>query len=243
MLLNIASLGDCCVDIYKSGNYLGGTAFNVALNAQKLGAKSSLFSAIGSDVFGEKYLVSAAKTGIDLNHLQTHQGITSSINIDVGSNSQPTFSNWNLGVLESYALNHQDTAALKQQDIVRIVLFKPMKRVFDQFSTLNLSETLTVADFADDSKYCESVSVINQYLHRFDIIIKSLAPSDIKSINYLQQLAHANPAKIFLILLGSHGSKVFRGKQEFYQPIVPTKVVDINGAGDSFVATFLISFH
>ncbi|MEK7513666.1 MAG: fructoselysine kinase, partial [Patescibacteria group bacterium] len=50
-MIKLASIGDCCVDIYPQLNqsFLGGSAFNVALTAQKLKTKASLISAVGTD--------------------------------------------------------------------------------------------------------------------------------------------------------------------------------------------------
>lgn len=64
--MSLTSIGACCIDIYPDQNkvFLGGTAFNVAYHAQKAGARSSITSVVGNDIYGQWFIKVAEENDI-----------------------------------------------------------------------------------------------------------------------------------------------------------------------------------
>lgn len=64
-------------DIKELTTSIGGSPTNIAVGAQRLGLKTSLFSAIGPDPIGGFITNTLKKEGVDTSHLQTIDGTTS----------------------------------------------------------------------------------------------------------------------------------------------------------------------
>ncbi|MDO8657145.1 MAG: PfkB family carbohydrate kinase [Candidatus Levybacteria bacterium] len=242
--IKIASIGDLIVDIYPQLNKIfpGGTAFNAAYNAAKAGAETSILSAIGTDNNSNLFREVFKTCQINTERLITKKGNTSSIKIKLDNKGCPLFYGWNLGVLDKYKLCESDKNFLKKQDIVRAVLFKQISSIFKDFCSMKFSHTLKAADFADISEYAEGIEVIKKYIKNLDIIIKSLDRSDKDSLKFLKQIAQENKKKIVIALLGGKGSVVFSGDNVYSRKAIKTAVKDTNGAGDSYIANFLVTY-
>lgn len=242
--ISFASLGDLCIDNYLTYNksFPGGTAFNTAVNAVEARAHVSIFSAIGTDSASQIFQKALAFYNIDSSHVKIFRGESSSIKVKSDNQGQRFFSDWKLGVLKKYSLQPKDKKKLAEYDIAKITLFKPLQKMFDEFCQTNLPLTLKAADFAGSSQTSENIFVIPQYIRQFDICIKSISEQDSNSLSFLQQLSIEHKKKILLALLGEKGSIAFFNGKSYQQQAIKTKVKDTNGAGDAYIAHFLISY-
>lgn len=241
-MLKLTSIGDCCVDIYPQLNkfFLGGTSYNLCLSAQKLGAKTSLISVIGTDEWGKKYLDSCRQYKINTDYLLIKKGKTSSVQIDLDQQNRPIFHDWQLGVLKTFTLTQKQLNFISTQDAVRCICLKPLIKVFKQFCHLK-TKAFKVADFSGGTKYSPSLTIINQSVPYLDLIVTSQSYQNKKILTHLQNLAQKQN-KMVLVLLGSRGSRVFTKAKTFFQPAIKTQVVDTTGAGDAYLATFVINY-
>ncbi|MDO8209636.1 PfkB family carbohydrate kinase [Conexibacter sp. CPCC 206217] len=60
----MASVGDCCIDDYGDGRYIGGNAANVAVGWALAGERSAYFGAAGDDAAGEAIRTGLAAAGV-----------------------------------------------------------------------------------------------------------------------------------------------------------------------------------
>lgn len=243
-MVNIVSIGECCVDIYsKTGKkFLGGTAFNVAVQANRAGANASILSAIGTDSNADLFHKAFKTSEIDISHLKVLEGQTSHIDVNLDSDYKPAFSNWELGVLKKYKLNSADTEFINKHDVAHVVLFKPTFHLFEQFCAMKFLNVLKSGDFAGSSAYSEGIRIIEKYIESIDIVIKSLDKEDLNSLEFLKRLSSKYKDKIILSLLGENGSVVFLNGITYKQSTIKSKVIDTNGAGDAYVACFLVNY-
>ena len=241
--ISLTAIGDTCLDIYpqKGQTFLGGAAFNLSLHAQKAGAQASLISAVGTDSWGQKYLSRLKANHINSSQLTIIKGKTSHLNITLNKNNQPTFSAWKLGVLKNFKLSPQHKKFLLTQDAAIAVLFKPISLLFNSFVNLKLPTTLKVGDFSGSSDYDQPASIINSFSKNLDLIVKTLDQKDRKSLAFLKNLAKTQN-KLVLVLLGDKGSQVFTKNHQFHQPIIKTTTKDTTGAGDAYLATFVVEY-
>lgn len=242
--ISFASLGDLCIDTYEKYNrsFPGGTAFNTALSAVKAGAFSSIFSAIGTDSSAQIFQNAFTVNGIDSSQVKILRGESSCIRVHSYDKGQRVFSDWKLGVLKEYFLQSTDRKLLSTYDIAKMTLFKPLQKLFDGFCQMRLPRTVKVADFAGSSTYSEGIFVIQQYIHALDVVVKSIDEQNTNSLSFLRQLSVNNSGKIILVLLGNKGSMTFLNGKLHEQPAIKTAVKDTNGAGDAYIAHFLISY-
>mgnify|MGYP001611050860 CR=1 FL=1 len=241
-MLKLAAIGDCCVDTYPQLNkfFLGGTSYNLCLAAQKLGAETSLISIIGTDEWGKKYLDSCHRYKINTDYLSIKNGKTSTVQIDLDQQNRPIFHDWQLGVLKPFTLTQKQLNFISTQDVVRCICLKPLIKVFKQFCHLK-TKAFKVADFSGGTKYSPSLTIINQSVPYLDLIVTSQSYQNKKILAHLQNLARKFD-KLVLVLLGSRGSRVFTKDKTYLQPAVTTKATDTTGAGDAYLATFIIKY-
>jgi fructoselysine 6-kinase len=241
--LSLTAIGDCCVDIYPNDNkvFLGGSAFNVAYHAHKAGAKASLVSMVGDDSYGHLYFKVAQENEINTDHLASKGGKTSSVLIPLDEEGKPIFSGWDLGVLEHFRLTKQHEQFLHTQDAASIILLTPLKELFTSFCQMYLPTTFKVCDFAGGSEYSEAIDVIEQYVHNLDLILRSADYGNQDELSFLKHLAQ-NSNTLILATLGAHGSIIFSRDQEYVEPVVQTDVTDTTGAGDTYLATFVVRY-
>jgi len=244
MKIKIASIGDCCIDVYpkEKKKFPGGTAYNVAFNAQKAGANVSIVSAIGDDLSAQIFHQALKKNNINTKYLSVIHGATSSVEITINKKGKPSYSNWDLGVLKKFKLNNFHQKFFSNQHIVHAVLFRPIEHIFNRFYQMRLPNTFKVGDFAGASEYSHGTSIINNYVNNLDLIVKSIDKSDNKSLGYFKNLAK-NYKKMILVLMGNKGSIIFDKDKFYFQKSINIKVKDTTGAGDAYIAYFLVNYY
>lgn len=221
-MLKFTSIGDCCVDVYPQFNqsFLGGSAFNVYLAAQKLKIKASLISAVGTDDWGKKYL--------SIFPVSSLPGKTSHVNITLDKNNSPNFSAWQLGVLKKFTLTPAHEKFLSSQNAAHCTAIKPLKSILDKFCQMKLPGVFKSADFDGNTPYTFNNAALTKYAPAFGLIAAN-RPVNIKH-------------KMVLITLGKQGSRIITPKKTYFQAALKTKATDTTGAGDTYLATFIINY-
>src|SRR5215207_5352663 len=177
--IRLASIGDFCVDYYVDGTnrYLGGTAFNAAVQAQRAGAQSSVLSAIGTDEFGDRFLAALNTLRINTERLRRSEGKTSRVFVRLDETKTPDFYDWDFAVLAGFALTQEDSAFLSTHDAARNILLLGLESQFEQFCSFDLPNTLKVADFAGGSQYSLPINAMSRFASQVNILIRSVENS------------------------------------------------------------------
>jgi sugar/nucleoside kinase (ribokinase family) len=242
--ITFASIGDLCIDQYTQlhTSFTGGSAFNTAIHAAKAGADVSLFTRLGTDANTKIFEEAFEKYSIDTSSIKKIKGQTSSINVTIDDTGQRSFSEWELGVLKNYRLSSSDETKLKNYDIAKITYYKSLQSLFEKFCQINFSKTIRVADFAGNSNDNENILTIEKYIEQCDIVIKSIESKDHQSFHFLNQLSLSHKNKIILVLMGEEGSMVFSDGKMHTQQTKKVHARDTNGAGDAYIAHFIVSY-
>jgi len=220
-MLKIASIGDVCVDVYPEQNkfFLGGTAFNRAVWLAQNGAAVSLVSAVGTDEWGQKYLESCKKLNINTDFLSVLPGKTSQVKITLDQNQSPQFSAWETGVLS----NFRPAIWPQNQNALITTGLKPIKPLL----TVPLAP-FSAADFDGNTPYSFNNAAIGKLAKPFNLIITS------------RPLAISHP--MILTTLGAYGSRLTMPGKTHYAPIKKTEIGDTTGAGDAYIAAFILNY-
>lgn len=224
--ISFTSIGDCCVDVYPQFNqaFLGGSAFNICLVAQKLKVSASLISAVGTDDWGKKYLTTLANPQF----ISVLPGKTSHVEINLDKHNSPEFSKWQLGVLKKFKLVAAHENFLACQTAAHCTAIKPLTIILQQFYRMRLPGVFKSADFDGNTPYTFNNAALKKYASAFDLIVVG-RPVAIKH-------------KMILITMGKRGSQIITPRKTYFQPAIKTRATDTTGAGDAYLATFIIKY-
>ena len=234
--MRIACMGDNCIDYYdETGTACpGGNPVNVAVYARRMGAESAYLGAVGTDRFGDLLIRRLGETGVDVSHVQRLEGSTALCHVRLQDGDR-ILGDYDEGVMQQFALRDADLSYLRGFDLVVTglwghtehylehvraagtpIAFDGAERPFDPAGLIALPHT-TIAFFSDDTAD--------------DATIKEK----------LRDVAALGP-EIAVATRGARGSVAYDGSSFFDCPPAPCTVVDTMGAGDSYIAGFLMTW-
>jgi fructoselysine 6-kinase len=223
-MIKIALIGDCCVDVYPQEKkfYLGGMAFNKAKWLARNGTEVTLVSAIGTDDWGKTYLKACQDLKINTDCLKILPGKTSHVEITLDKNQSPVFSAWQLGILKKF----KPKFLPDHQDAIIVTALKPIKALIPTTQGL-----FRVIDFDGTTPYTFPNSQIKNYIHHYDLIVKS-THLDLKIIR----------GKMTLLTMGGKGSRLITPEKEYVCPVNEIVSGDTTGAGDVYISSFVLNY-
>lgn len=248
LLPRIAFVGDLTVDRYVRQNeiHLGGSSLTGAIWATRLGAKSSVVAAVGDDDAGREYISMLSREHIDSSHLKRMPGKTSSIDILTADDGERQYGTWDPGVLASWNPDAADYAFLRNHDAVVVAVYDKTVHILDAFDrafgSYSDEHPLRVVDFGDMTHFGKRVAFVEKYLPAIDVAVFGLDRE--RDRTFIDGLRHMSSVsgKLYVVTLNRHGAIAFQKDRRWDIPARNTPVVDATGAGDSFLAGFLVSF-
>lgn len=234
--MKIACVGDNCVDFYDATKeaYPGGNPVNVSVYVRRLGGESCYVGAVGTDENGKLMIDALKEKGVDVSHVQVLPGTTALSHV-ARINGERVFGDYEEGVMADFKLTTEDLDFICQHDLVVTglwghaendlaeiqhrgipVAFDGAERPFDPAGLIALPHT-DIAFFSDDVSNEETLK---------ETILK---------------IAAMGP-KVVVATRGSRGSLAYAGGKFYPHNIVKCDVVDTMGAGDSFIAGFLMAW-
>ena len=233
---NIACVGDNCIDYYDATGeaFPGGNPVHVSVYVRRLGGASSYTGAVGNDRFGALLLDALRGKGVDVSHVRVLPGRTALTHV-TRENGDRVLGDYDEGVMAAYRPDEEDVAFLCAHDLVVTglwghaegvleevrkrgvpVAFDGAERPFDPAGKIALPHT-DVAFFSDDA--LEETPLREKILR-----VAGMGP------------------KLVVATRGSRGSLAWDGARFYTCGIVSCPVVDTMGAGDSFIAGFLMAW-
>ncbi len=245
------SFGEILWDVFPEGKEIGGAPLNVAFSMQNFHANMRIISAIGNDKEGEeiKKLIENRKINTGLIQIcENHPTGTVKVNLD--ENRSATYqimspSAWDYIVFyESYLKEVSESDVLIygslscRNEVTKNTLFKLLNtntfKVFDvnlrppHYNFKNVYDLMEKSDlikFNED----ELSEIVNPH-------IKSAIIED--KIKYVSSLTDA---KYICVTKGGDGAVLFHKNAFYHNPGYKIKTIDTVGAGDSFLASLIIS--
>lgn len=218
----------------------GGPAATAIVTAARLGSKTSLVSAIGSDQRGEIILEGLAREGVD----------TSNIKVRLGSESPVAFCWIQEGCgKRSIAWSHGSVSPLLAEEVNTAIIRESGLLHLDGHHTEAAIKAAQVARKAGTIVMLDAGTIvpgIEELLDLADIIIASE--------RFAHKYTGANDPEIALkklygtntkfsgVTLGVSGSIGFDSKTIIRQPAMKVDVVDTTGAGDVFHGAFAYKY-
>lgn len=232
----IGCVGDNCVDHYRQTgeDHFGGNPVNVAVYTRRLGGGISYVGAVGTDGRGAALLDALRGRGVDVSHVHVDEGSTAVTYVE-HINGDRVFGDYDEGVMAQFALTEEDIAFLGGHALVVSGLWGHAE---GSLARIRQAGAVTAFDCSDRPEDPAAQTA----LPCTDIAFFSDDGSDDEALRQrLRQLAALGP-RIVVATRGSRGSMAYDGQRFYGQGIVPCRVVDTMGAGDSFIAGFLHSW-
>lgn len=221
---------------------VGGDAQNCALTLGRSGYKTAICGRVGNDYAGEICIRQLIKSGVDTNFLKVVEGNTG-IAINIVQNAE-AFVLYNKGVNAEFCLEDIDSSLFERTYVMSLnSLFCCGKVGTEFFQKAKNSGTITVADtntlMPGDSIYdvIECFPYIDYFLPSYDEASKMTLKTDVDEIADVF-LKHG--VKNVIIKLGEKGCFVKNEKHKFMVEGYRVKAIDTTGAGDNFVAGFIM---
>lgn len=227
----IACVGHNTVDKYINHGmmYPGGNEVNVAALAARQGTQSSYIGWVGNDVYGKLITDSLVREGVDISHCLVKDDVNNFVEIFL-ENGERRFGDVRRGASTRSTLSEDDLEFIQIHDLLHTSYYSRM----EEFIKNRPKNMFVSFDFTE----LASENYLTEYLPYVDIAIIPVK-KDTRDIENLLQKYHQMGAKLLLVTMGSHGAYVYDGTL-YFQPAIKAKVLDTLGAGDSFIAKFIV---
>lgn len=231
----ILGIGDNTVDLYvdRGEMFPGGNAVNVAVLTHRLGAECGYLGVLGTDAAGRLIRDSLTAEGIDISRCRYFNGANSWSRIRHRGNDR-CFDGNDPGPRGLYRLEPDDYAYIGRHDLAHSSVYSLLE---EQLGAIGMAVPRFSFDYSDrrDESYLRLTAP------HLDIAFLSLPGGSDADCRKMAMFLHGLGPSIAVITRGSLGALAFDGRDVRTQPIVEAKVVDTLGAGDGFIAGFLMA--
>ncbi len=231
--MRLAAVGDNCMDVYKNLGkaFPGGNPVNVAVYFVRLGGEASYTGAVGTDKYGQ-LMIDALKTKhVDISHVKIIQGNTAITQVEL-VNGERIFGDYDEGVLSKFCLSDADIKFLCGHDLFVTGLWGKVEHDLARIKRNGTPIAFDCATRPDDP-------IVDIAIESVDYLFYASDDGDTPELREKMKNLYARGPKIVIATLGEQGSVAYDGEKFTVYGIVPCKVVDTMGAGDSYIAGFL----
>ena len=232
-MLRLAAVGDNCMDVYdQTGEaYPGGNPVNVAVYFTRIGGRASYIGAVGTDRYAGLLTRALEKKKIDLSHIQVLKGSTAVTHVSL-VNGERVLGEYEEGVLPRFRLTEEDIRFICSHDMMVTGLWGMVEQ---DLGRIRAQGVPVAFDFADKPRGPVLEAAVGNVDYAFFGLVCSGGP-ELEA--FLREIQARGP-KVVTATLGEKGSLAYDGRRFVSCGIVPCRVVDTMGAGDSYIAGFL----
>jgi fructoselysine 6-kinase len=226
----LVTVGDNCLDVYLTKDFMtvGGNALNVAVQWRRLGWPARYFGAVGNDPEGDIVLAEITRFGLSADDVERRPGGTAVTLLREEAGDRKF-------LLESFGVGEN---------------YMPAPRLYQEITTAdwlhlgtNANPDLVRRLVAERMPFSIDVSTAHLALPlaRVPLVFASGPEDENEPVEpLLGALRHAGAQQVILTC-GRRGAFFHDGDAIRHVAAVPVEVVDTCGAGDSFIASFLVA--
>lgn len=230
--MNVLGIGDNVVDRYldRGTMYPGGNSVNVAVFANRLGAKASYAGILGDDDAGRLVLASLREEGVDVSHVRVEPGTNAYAVVGLVDGDR-RFLHADKGV----SLFDIDEAAVQLAQGYDVVHTAYSARWADQVPKLVKADCLVAYDFGREYSPATIAELPGLWLAAF-----SGSHLDAAEVAETARAALDAGSRYVLITLGPNGAQLWTAERNWYQPAEDVPVLDTLAAGDAYLAALIV---
>jgi fructokinase len=252
----IVSIGEVLWDLFPNGAQFGGAPANFACHAAIQGAQVSMLSAVGDDPRGHEAVSILQACGIDTSLVQViPRAATGTVGVTLDSAGKPTFAihensawdqiHWTTEI--ATRISEADAVyfgTLGQRSLTSRATIRRAVQLAREARIPCLVDLNLRRPFFDDQMIRDSIELASILKFSDDELPGVIAACGLTSDSSIEICARKLCEKYHLSLVvmtcGADGAILATVRDVVRQPGIPTRVIDTVGAGDSFVARFLL---
>ncbi|MDO8489987.1 MAG: carbohydrate kinase family protein [bacterium] len=213
---------------------LGHNACNVAVGSARLGLRSALYTTVGDDDTAEKIITQLKKEGVSTEYIRKQKGSRSSTSVVLNYKTERT-------ILIYHVPRHFRLPSLAPAKWVYLTsLGKGFQVIHKELLQKIKKNGWKLAFNPGDQQLRAGVRALEPVLRACQLLIVNkeevamLLEKPVRDFKEaLHELRELGP-EIVIITDGSHGSYGFDGHQAYFAKPLPSHVIEMTGAGDSF---------
>ena len=232
----------------------GGSCGNFAIFCKKQGAPLKLIAAVGKDGFGKTILNSLQCDGVNTDHVLQHKYLETSVIVVSKSYATPDFiayrnADFNIDIIPEHLIEeneiiHTTAFALSRQPAQKNIL-NALSYANSIGKTISVDWNYALKIWGHDNNAQE---VFEKIIAMKPLLKVSLDDVDRfwgakNNIENAKQILEKFITKATCLTCGENGVWYRIENDEWkYKPVLPTKVIDVTGAGDAFWSGFVCSY-
>lgn len=230
----IVTVGDNCMDVYDhlGKAFPGGNPVNVAVYFTRLGGKASYVGAVGTDGYGEKMKTSLLEKGVDISRIKTIEGKTAVTKVELVEGNRE-FGEYDEGVMAAFKLDDGDIESFKNYEMMVSGIWGKIEGDLWRIKEAGIPIAFDFATKLEDPEILKIISNVTYAFFASD-------DDDTEALRVFMKEMKSKGPEIVVVTLGEKGSLAYDGKRFVKYGIVKCEVVDTMGAGDSYIAGFLM---
>lgn len=237
-MIGLLAIGLNVVDKYAQRGLMfpGGNELNVAVYAKLMGARSAFLGVFGSDA-AARFVVSVLdQVGVDHGRSRFAKGENGYAMVDL-VNGERVFGYYNHGGvtgLHPIVMDEGDLAYVKGFDVVSTSINAHLAvQEIRKIRGIGVPISYDFSDFFSES-------VLQEIAPAIDYAFLSCGDQGTENVERLLVETWQLGCPLCVATRGAAGSIAFDGADFYHQPAIPVEVVDTMGAGDAFIAGFLL---
>jgi fructoselysine 6-kinase len=236
-MASLIAVGDNTLDVYLDRNieYPGGNALNVSVMAARLGARSAYLGCVGNDRQGQYLLDCLQQEAVDVSRCRMLAGNNGWACVD-SIGGERVFLGSDPGVCRQLQLDADDLAYIGTFGLAHSSLYSGLQ---DQLAQVRQASGCLSFDFSDNWVEFDWQALIRHV----DIAFFSAAECSSKQAVELANSLRAMGPAVVVITRGAQGAIAVDARGMHEQPAQPCTFVDSMGAGDGFIAAFLLAWR
>ena len=234
--VKIACVGDNCIDYYRETGkmYPGGNAVNVAGYIRRLGEESAYIGPVGDDAFGKTITDALREKGVDVSHVRVEDGSTAVSYVAV-QDGERVFTGFEEGVMADFRPREDDIDFICAHDMAVAGVWGHAESALPAIRERGIP---TAYDASEDPFGPTAQSALPHSV----LFFFSAGEIGEEELREKLRMLREGGADMVIATRGGQGSMVYDGKDFYAEGIVPVEVVDTMGAGDSYIAGFVVAW-
>lgn len=238
--MKLIAVGDNVADTYINTHifYPGGNCVNVAVDAKKAGAKEVGYLGIFGDDVQAKHIKEALKEeDVSLVNCRQVYAPTAQPRVLLDEDGDRKFAPG-----PKRSSQHLFKLRLTPEDYEKIGQYNVLHTSVDSNIENDLEKLKSLVKISFDFSDCRNEEYLKRNLPHVDFAFFSGSDLDDYEVEKAAQRWFTAGPEVVVITRGSKPALVMNASEHYYQVPQTTMVVDTMGAGDSFIAGFLVAY-